>query len=70
MILLFLQRFREMFRRASLAQHDRKKKGFISRGMSVFRTPVIPSEVEESRGNEPFDLFLILAFSKRRRKVD
>ena len=40
------QRFREMFRRASLAQHDKKKK-----------KGVIPSETRESRGNEPFGLY-------------
>ena len=51
---LLNHRFREMFRRASLAQHDKKKKG------------VIPSEVEESRGNETLGLFTLNMKQKRK----
>ena len=54
---LLNQRFREMFRRASLAQHDRKK-------------CVIPSETWESRGNEPLGLITAIAIIRKTSLID
>ena len=47
------QRFREMKGGSSLAQHDERK----SLSFRAFYFTVIPSEAEESRGNEHGGLF-------------
>ena len=73
---LLNQRFREMFRQA---QHDRKNVSFVhfifchsKRGVFLHPT-VIPSVVEESRGNEFFllprgNVALLFSFSAARVK--